>query len=78
MAEVTLDLIQELCQRILTGQREIGRQLDELRTDVQEIKGRVSMLEQQYASLSHRIDRLGGSQLRIERRLGLIDDQVIE
>ncbi len=41
--------------------------------DLREIKGRIGILEAQYASLSNRLDRLDHRVVRIEARLGLIE-----
>lgn len=41
--------------------------------DLREIKGRIGILEAQYASLSNRIDRIDDRVSRIERRLELQD-----
>ena len=47
--------------------------VEALREDNREIKMRLGILEQQYASLSSRIDRIEIRLDRIERRLGLIE-----
>jgi hypothetical protein len=39
--------------------------------DMREVKGRLGMLEAQYASLSNRLDRMDERVARIERRLEL-------
>lgn len=41
--------------------------------DLREIKGRLGILESQYASLSNRLDRLDERVSRIEKRLELAD-----
>ena len=41
--------------------------------DLREIKGRIGILEAQYASLSTRVDRLDERLARVEKRLGLIE-----
>ncbi len=46
-----------------------GRHTDNLL----EIKGRLGLLEQQYASISTRVDRIDTRLDRVERRLGLVD-----
>ena len=53
--------------------RIIGDDVAELKTDLREIRGRVAILEANYASVSFRVDRLGDRLDRIERRLGLVD-----
>jgi predicted nucleic acid-binding Zn-ribbon protein len=47
--------------------------VDETRHDMREVKTRVGILEQQYASMSNRIDRIEYRLERIESRIGLID-----
>ncbi|MCJ8519704.1 putative nucleic acid-binding Zn-ribbon protein [Pseudorhizobium tarimense] len=41
--------------------------------DLREIKTRLGFLEQQYANLSHRLDRMDERVPRIEKRLGLLE-----
>ena len=53
--------------------RVIGDDVAELKIDLREIRGRVAILEANYASVSFRVDRLGDRLDRIERRLGLIE-----
>jgi predicted nucleic acid-binding Zn-ribbon protein len=60
-------------QIVLRLLRNIDQKVDSLRDDVREIKTRVGLLEQQYASLSNRIDRIELRLDRIETRLGLIE-----
>ena len=63
--------------RFLLGMQErlraIGDDVTELKIDLREIRGRVAILEANYASVSFRVDRLGDRLDRIERRLGLIE-----
>jgi hypothetical protein len=63
--------------RFLPGMQKRLRVIDddvaELKTDLREIRGRVAILEANYASVSFRVDRLGDRLERIERRLGLIE-----
>ena len=47
--------------------------VDGLREDMREVKGRLGILENQYASLSSRVDRIDGRIERIEQRLELIE-----
>ncbi len=60
-------------QPILRLLRNIDQKVDGLRDDMRELKTRVGILEQQYASLSNRIDRIELRLDRIETRLGLIE-----
>ncbi len=41
--------------------------------DLLEIKGRLGIIEMQYANLSNRLDRMDEHVSRIEKRLGLVD-----
>jgi predicted nucleic acid-binding Zn-ribbon protein len=41
--------------------------------DLREIKGRLGILEQQYASISTRLDRMDDRVARIEKRLDLVE-----
>ncbi len=47
--------------------------VDSVREDMREVKGRLGILESQYASLSNRMDRLDGRVERIEKRLELAE-----
>jgi predicted nuclease with TOPRIM domain len=47
--------------------------LDHITSDVIEVKERLGLLEGGYASLSRRVDRLGGDIERIKVRLELVD-----
>jgi predicted nuclease with TOPRIM domain len=53
--------------------RHIRSAVDGLRDDMREVKGRLGILESQYANLSNRLDRVDGRIERIERRLNLAD-----
>jgi hypothetical protein len=53
--------------------RAIGDDVAEIKIDLREMRGRVAILEANYASVSFRVDRLGDRLDRIERRLGLVD-----
>jgi len=58
---------------VLEHLRAIRAAVDGLRDDNREIKTRLGLLEQQYASLSSRLDRIELRLDRIERRLDLAD-----
>lgn len=47
--------------------------LDRVSEDMREIKGRLGILEQQYASSSHRIDRIETRLERIETRIDVVE-----
>jgi hypothetical protein len=58
---------------VLEHLRHIRGVADGLRDDMREVKGRLGILESQYANLSNRLDRLDGRVERIEQRLNLAD-----
>jgi hypothetical protein len=58
---------------VLEHLRHIRTAVDAMREDMREMKGRMGILENQYANLSARIDRLDARVERIERRLELAD-----
>ena len=58
---------------VLEHLRHIRSAVDGLRDDMREVKGRLGILESQYANLSNRLDRVDGRIERIERRLNLAD-----
>jgi predicted nucleic acid-binding Zn-ribbon protein len=60
-------------QIVLRLLRTIDQKVDNLRDDMREVKTRIGLMEQQYASLSNRIDRIELRLDRIETRLGLIE-----
>ena len=66
MTDPRADLMLELLRAIRAEQAEI-------RTDLAEIKERLGIQETQYASLSRRVDRLGGDMEQVRKRLGLIE-----
>jgi hypothetical protein len=58
---------------VLEHSRHIRGTVDGLRDDMREVKGRLGILESQYASLSNRLDRMDGRIERIEQRLSLVE-----
>ena len=58
---------------VLEHLRHIRGAVDGLREDMREVKGRLGILENQYASMSSRVDRIDGRIERIEQRLELIE-----
>ena len=58
---------------VLEHLRHVRGAVDEIRLDVREMKTRVGILEQQYASVSTRIGRIEDRLDRIENRLGLVE-----
>jgi len=58
---------------ILEHLRAIRGDLAGLRADMVEVKEPLGLIEGQYASLSRRIDRLGGDVERIRKRLDLVE-----
>lgn len=58
---------------VLSLLRAIRTDIAEVKADIGEVKERLGILESQYASLSRRVDRLGGDMERVKRRLDLAD-----
>jgi predicted nuclease with TOPRIM domain len=58
---------------VLEHLRHIRSAVDVLRDDMREVKGRLGILESQYANLSNRLDRLDARVERIEARLNLAE-----
>lgn len=58
---------------VLEHLRHIRSAVDSLRDDMREVKGRLGIMESQYANLSNRMDRLDARVERIEVRLALAD-----
>lgn len=58
---------------ILTLLRAISGDIAELKADIAEVKEHLGILATQYASLSRRVDRIGGDMERVKRRLELAD-----
>jgi len=58
---------------VLERLREIRALLGEVKEDTGELRLRVGMIEAGYASMSLRLDRLGGDMEMVKRRLGLLD-----
>jgi hypothetical protein len=61
---------------ILTYLRRIDTKVDDVRADMAEVKQRLGFLEEQYASISRRVYRIGGDVERIKTRLDLVDAPV--
>jgi len=58
---------------VLEHLRHIRGAVDDTREDMREVKSRLGLLEQQYAIISGRLDRLTDRVERIERRLDLVE-----
>jgi predicted nucleic acid-binding Zn-ribbon protein len=58
---------------ILDHLRHMRSAIDGVREDMREVKTRLGILENQYASMSSRLDRLDARVERIERRLDLAE-----
>ena len=58
---------------VLEHLRAIRSKVDRISEDMQEVKGRLGILEQQYASISIRLDRIDDRVFRIEKRLDLVE-----
>ncbi len=61
---------------VLTYLRRIDTKVDDVRADLTEVKHRIGFLEEQYASISRRVDRIGGDVERIRTRLDPVDAPV--
>ncbi len=61
---------------VLERLREIRALLGEVKEDTAELRLRVGMIEAGYASMSLRLDRLGGDMELVKRRLGLLDPAI--
>ena len=62
--------------RILNLLRAIRGDISQIKGDIIEIKERLGFLEGSYASLSRRVDRLGGDVEGIKARLDIVDAPV--
>jgi predicted nuclease with TOPRIM domain len=69
MTDETTNLVLEHLRHIRGG-------IDDLRQDMREVKTRLGLLEQQYAIISGRLDRLTDRVERIERRLDLAEHPI--
>lgn len=58
---------------ILEHLRAIRGEIGDLKISMTEVKERLGLLEEQYASISRRVDRIDGRLERIERRLDLVE-----
>ncbi|MCX7380664.1 MAG: hypothetical protein NT133_04405 [Alphaproteobacteria bacterium] len=58
---------------VLEPLRAIRGDLADLKGDMLEVKERLGLIEGQYASLSRRVDRVGGDVELIKRRLNLVE-----
>ncbi len=61
---------------VLTLLRAIRADVGDIKANISEIKERLGFLEAQYASLSRRLDRMGGDMERVKTRLGLVDEAI--
>jgi hypothetical protein len=58
---------------VLNLLRAIRSDIAVVKADLVEVKERLGILVAQYASLSRRVDRIGGDMERVKRRLDLAD-----
>lgn len=58
---------------VLEHLRAIRSDIAEIKTTIVEVKERLGLLESQYASLSRRVDRVGGDIEQIKRRLDIAE-----
>ena len=66
MADPPLDSVPDLL-------RAIGGDLAEVKADLTEVRDRLGHPEERYASLSRRVDRLGGDVQQVKRRLPFVE-----
>lgn len=66
-------MVDEPDNLVLRALRQIDTKLDRLIDDNLEIKTRLGILEQQYASISRRVDRIELRLERMETRLDLVE-----
>jgi hypothetical protein len=66
MSQSTDNLVLEMLRAIRSTQEKQSH-------DLLEIKERIGFVEQQYASISRRVDRIDERLDRVDRRLGLIE-----
>jgi archaellum component FlaC len=58
---------------VLEHLRAIRATVDRLSEDMQHVKARLGVLEQQYAIISNRLDRMDDRIIRFEKRLELVE-----
>jgi tRNA(Ser,Leu) C12 N-acetylase TAN1 len=73
MTETSLELLQAMVERVLTGQRRIETKLDRIVDDLADLKLRTTSTEEALAGVNRRLDRADVRMDRIERRLELSD-----
>jgi hypothetical protein len=73
MAETSLELLQSMVERVLTGQRRIEVRLDRVVDDLADLKLQITNTEEALVGVNRRLDRLDLRVERIERRLDLVD-----
>jgi len=66
-------MVESVENLILEDLRTMRTDITEMKTDTIEVKERLGLLEGQYASLSRRMDRLGGDVEQIKKRLNLVE-----
>lgn len=66
-------MVESVENLILEHLRAMRTDITEMKTDIIEVKERLGLLEGQYASLSRRMDRLGGDVEQIKKRLNLVE-----
>jgi predicted nuclease with TOPRIM domain len=62
-----------LLREIRHEQREIRGDIAAIRADISEIRERLGLLEVAYASLSRRVDRMGGELETLNRRFDVVE-----
>jgi predicted nuclease with TOPRIM domain len=73
MSDEPDNIVQEHLRLLRAGMGQMIGKIDDLKADMIEVKERLGFLEQQYASLSRRVDRIGGDVELVKRRLELTE-----
>lgn len=73
MADVSLEMIQTMVQRVLDGQSQLREDMGDVKRRLTSLEMSVAQIHADFAGQSMRIDRLEGRLERIGRRLDLGD-----
>ena len=73
MSDTPENIVLEHLRLLRSGMGQMIGKMDELKADVIEVKERLGFIEQQYASISRRVDRMAGDVELIKRRLELTE-----
>ena len=73
MSDTQDNIVLEHLRLLRAGMGQMIGKVDDLKADMIEVKERLGLIESQYASLSRRMDRVGGDVELIKRRLNLVE-----